>query len=69
MRITSVREAIEILGGPTAVGRMVGRSPQSAVNWRAADRFPANTFLVIKGELAKRKIEAPASLWDMKEPA
>jgi hypothetical protein len=69
MRITSVREAIEILGGPTAVGRMVGRSPQSAVNWRAADRFPANTILILKDELAKRKVEAPSALWGVKEPA
>jgi hypothetical protein len=69
MRITSVREAIEILGGPTATARMVGRSPQSAVNWRAANRFPANTILILKDELAKRKAEAPSSLWGVKEPA
>jgi hypothetical protein len=69
MRITSVAEAIEILGGPTATARMVGRRAQSAVNWRAANRFPANTILILKDELAKRKAEAPSALWGVKEPA
>jgi hypothetical protein len=65
----TVREAIEALGGPTAAGRLVGRTAQSAVNWRLVNKFPANTYEILKRELADRNIEAPMSLWGMKEPA
>lgn len=65
----TVKEAIEILGGPTATGRLVGRTAQSAVNWRAVNKFPANTFLILRSALADRDIEAPPSLWGIKEPA
>jgi hypothetical protein len=67
--LQTVPEIITELGGPTAVGRITDRSPQSVVNWRAAARFPAKTFLILQSELAARNIEAPPSLWGIKEPA
>ncbi len=61
--LETANEVIEALGGPTRVGQLVGRSVQSAVNWRAANRFPANTFPALTDALAEHGYEAPRSLW------
>ena len=66
--LTTVAEVIEQLGGPTAVGRIAGRSAQSVVNWRAAEKFPADTFLILDAALKQRDLSAPPSLWGMLEP-
>jgi hypothetical protein len=64
----TVKDAIEILGGPTKTGRLVERTAQCAGNWRRKNKFPANTYEILKRELEDRNIEAPMSLWGMKEP-
>lgn len=66
--LTTASEVIEELGGPAAAGRMVGRSVQSAVNWRAANRFPADTFLIFQAELRERDMTAPPSIWGIRQP-
>ncbi len=67
--LSTASEIIDALDGPTATGRLVGRSAQSAVNWRAANRLPADTYLILQTELRERGFEAPASLWNMLEAA
>lgn len=62
-----ISEVIRALGGPTAVGRIVGRSPQSVVNWRAAKTFPPDTYLAISSALKEKGYDAPPSLWRMLE--
>lgn len=66
--LQTAREIIEELGGPTAVGRIVGRSVQSIVNWRAKNRLPPDTFLLLSAALQEKQISAPPSLWGIKEP-
>ena len=62
-QITTVPQVIEALGGPTATGRIVGKSPQSANNWRLANRFPAKTYPALNQALAELGYTAPSSLW------
>ncbi len=67
--ITTVPQVIKALGGPTATGRIVGKSPQSANNWRLANKFPAKTFPAMTSALAERGYSAPPSLWRIIERA
>ncbi len=67
--LSTASEIIKALGGPTAAGRIVGRSPQSANNWRIANRFPSNTFPILTRALAERGYTAPSSLWRIIERA
>lgn len=66
--LETVAAIVEELGGPTATGKIVGRSAQSAWNWRAANKLPADTFLVLQAELRERGKTAPPSLWGIVEP-
>ena len=68
-QLSTAKEVIAALNGSTAVGRLVGRSPQSASNWGAANRFPAKTFPVLTEALAERGYTAPPSLWQIVERA
>ena len=63
--VTTVKEVIDVLGGPTAVARMTGRKPQHVVNWRATGRFPATTFLSLSKALQGYGKTAPTELWGM----
>jgi hypothetical protein len=65
--LESAEEVIKRLGGPTAVGRIVGRSVQSVVNWRIANKLPADTFLILQAELRDRNLQAPPSIWGIRE--
>ncbi len=65
--LSTAAEVIEALDGPTATGRLVGRSVQSVVNWRAANRLPADTYLILNAALEERGYTAPGSLWNMVE--
>lgn len=68
-QLTTASAVIDALGGTTVVARLADRSPQAVTNWRAADRLPAETFLVLQAALKASKKEAPASLWGIREPA
>lgn len=65
--LTTATAVIDELGGTTAVAKLVGKTPQSVTNWRAANRLPAETFLVLSAALKKLKREAPSSLWGIRE--
>ncbi len=58
-------DVIDALGGTKAVAEMTGRTYNAAHNWRAFDRFPANTFLTIQRALDERGASAPSELWGM----
>jgi hypothetical protein len=66
--LTTAEDVIRTLGKPTQVGRLVGRSAQSVVNWRRAKRLPADTFLVLSKELEQRGYTAAPSVWGIMEP-
>jgi hypothetical protein len=38
-------------------------------NWRAADRFPSNTYLILTEALARKDYVAPDKLWAMRKKA
>jgi len=54
---------IDALGGTGATARLVGKTPQHVSNWRADNRLPSYTFLVLTAALKERSHTAPPSLW------
>lgn len=61
-------DVIDELGGTGATARLTGRKDQHVSNWRAAGKLPAKTFLILKAELNARGVDAPSSLWGIKDP-
>lgn len=61
-------QVIDALGGTAATARLTGRKDQHVSNWRASGRLPADTFLILQGELRERQLVAPPSVWGIKEP-
>jgi hypothetical protein len=53
------------LGGTRAVAELTGRSDPAVSNWRKADSFPANTYLLLKAALEAKGVTAPDTLWGM----
>ena len=66
--LNSVADVVDVLGGRAAVARMTDRTTQAVTNWKAAQRFPSWTFLLLRQELASRGYAAPASLWSISDP-
>lgn len=56
-------EVIDALGGTTATAEITGRKAQHVSNWRASHRLPANTFFILRDELAKAGKTARPELW------
>jgi len=69
MNISTVENAVEALGGIAAVAEMTNSSPSAVYNWRAADKFPADTYLLVQSELRARGLVAPDNLWPMRQSA
>lgn len=59
----SVTAVIDKLGGPTAVGKLLKRSPQQVVNWKNDNVFPTWTYLPLNKHLRAVKCTAPMKLW------
>ncbi|MBX9844256.1 MAG: RES family NAD+ phosphorylase [Xanthobacteraceae bacterium] len=68
-QLGSASEIIDLFGGTSATAKLIGRTPQHVSNYRQSGRLPADTFLLIKRELAKHGCEAPPSIWGIAEPA
>lgn len=66
--LDTVADIVNELDGPTAVGRLVGKSVQSIVNAKAANKLPSDTFLILSEELKSRGCYAPPNLWGIKQP-
>ena len=62
----TVDEVVDALGGTGLVADLVKNSDAAVSNWRKAGQFPANTYLIIRGELEKVNKTAPDALWAMK---
>ena len=60
-------EVIDALGGTAATARIAGRKDQHVSNWRASGRLPADTFLILQAELRDRDLNAPPSIWGIRE--
>jgi hypothetical protein len=67
MMLSTAAQIIERLGGINAVGAMTDSGYRAVWNWKASNKFPSRTFLVMDCELRKQGLMAPASLWGMDE--
>jgi len=67
--IASVEDVIDALNGNVAVAEITSASLTAVYNWRAAGKFPADTYLLIQDELRARGRVAPDHLWPMRQPA
>lgn len=63
--LQTANDVIAALGGPTAIGRLTGRSTQAAWNWTQTGRLPADTYLVVSKALELKALTAPIALWGM----
>lgn len=66
--LKTAEDVIDALGGLPALAKLTGRKDSGVPwNWKAAGRFPPNTFLLMQGALRARGYRAPAELWGMLE--
>lgn len=66
--LSTVNEVIIALGDNAGAAEITRRGVTAVCNWRAANRLPARSYLVITEALKQRGYCAPASLWEMDEP-
>lgn len=69
IELASTDAIFEVLGGLQTVAVLTGSKYKAVANWKAANAFPAKTFLVITTALRDRGFSAPATLWNMVEAA
>ena len=67
-KLDTTGKVLDHLGGDQMVAQMLDAKPKAVSNWRYFGYFPAHTYLAIKGELTRRKLSAPDSLWAMTPP-
>ena len=65
----TVEDVINALNGPAAVAEITSSKGNAVYNWRAANKFPTDTYLLIQSELRARGLVAPDYLWPMRQPA
>jgi hypothetical protein len=65
-QLDTIDAVVDALGGTGVVAGMVKNTDAAVSNWRKAGQFPANTYLIIRGELEKLNKTAPDTLWAMK---
>lgn len=65
MMLSTAAEIIEKLGGINSVGALTHSGYRAVWNWKATNKFPARTFVVIDCELRRQGLMAPTSLWGM----
>ena len=63
--LSTTDEVIDALGGNVVVAAITETSSSAISNWRAAGKFPARTYLLLKAELKARNLVAPDYLWAM----
>lgn len=66
--LSTVNEVINALGDNAGAAEITKRGITAVCNWRAANRLPARSYLVITEALKDRGFSAPPSLWEMDEP-
>lgn len=67
--VATVRDLIDLLGGPSATALVLGTTPQAVVNWRTRGQLPTKRHFVHREILKRRSIIAPPSLWGFAEAA
>jgi hypothetical protein len=69
MVLNTASEIIETLGGVKAVSQLTGSTYAAVWNWKAFQKFPPRTFVILNDALRKQGHDAPARLWGMTEDA
>jgi hypothetical protein len=67
--LNSSAEVFDALGGIPGVMEVASAKYKAVFQWKSSGSFPSNTYVLLTGELNRRGYMAPASLWDMREPA
>lgn len=62
-RLDSLEAVVAALGGPAGLRGLTGQTPQTVWGWRQRGRFPAHTYVRLKGELERLGYEADVKLW------
>lgn len=63
--LTTVTDVIDKLGGYEEVCHLTGRKYKAVWMWPYLGKFPANTYVIIKGALADKGLKAKDDLWGM----
>lgn len=67
-KLKTVEEVISELGGFDAVKELTNRGGRWTVPmWKHREKFPPNTYAIMKSALRAKNADAPASLWNMAE--
>jgi hypothetical protein len=66
VKLQNTSAIIDVLGGNTVVAKMLGTTNAAISNWRAANRFPARTYLVLIEALERKDCTASDRLWSMR---
>lgn len=64
-RREQVSNLIRVLGGTSALARLMDVVPSAVSNWRRVGKFPSRHYLKMRDELADRGIFAERHLWGM----
>jgi hypothetical protein len=63
-RLTDAREAVDVLGGISAVCDLTGSLPKAVYHWTNVNSFPARHFELMRRALKRRGYGAPPGLWN-----
>jgi DNA-binding transcriptional regulator YdaS (Cro superfamily) len=66
--ILTPSDVIDALGGTSAVAALTGRKPSSVSTWKARNKLPAETYVVMMDALKGKGKVAPMALWGMDQP-
>jgi hypothetical protein len=68
IRITTIDEVIEALGGPNEISKLLDCRPHAVSMWKARGRISPDTYVILNAALKARGKIAPPHLWGMKVP-
>lgn len=66
MKLKTVDEIVDALGGTVAVARLVNLSKQAVCNWRYRKGIPARNYATIEAALAARRLVADKTVYSFK---
>lgn len=66
MKLTTVDEIVDALGGNDAVARLVDVTKQAVCNWRHRKAIPARNFTTIETALAAKRLAADKAVYSFK---
>lgn len=65
--LRTAAQVVAALGGTAAVCKLTGATRKAVWHWvGAAEKFPANQYVVMQRALKRRGASAPDWLWSMK---